>query len=160
MTRVWAAVASGVTALLIAVPAFAERTETQEPPDLARCGLLAPTPEPSRECLVCHGHVAHDGHPYDVAYPRLGSAGASLRPLAEVQRRGVVLPEGRVTCLTCHAPNSPWKHKLRLPPGATPKHAVDFTRRVTYENARSLPSPRPGDAVGTKPLCLGCHALD
>jgi hypothetical protein len=126
------------------------------------CGLLQPGSESAASpgCLVCHGNLAHGGHPYDFMYPRAGSPSELLRPLAEVTRRGLSLPEGQVRCTTCHERGSPWKYHLKLPPGATPTHAVDLTRRVTYENPGALPPPRRGDDVGRKPLCLVCHALD
>lgn len=129
------------------------------------CGLVLPEFDAmaSRECIVCHQRIAHGlGHAYEVHYPRLGTQiGMVLRPLAEVQRRGVPVPDGRLACVTCHDRFSPWKFKLRVPPGATPTHAVDVARAETYEaGLRPRPPVRPGDDVGRKPLCLACHALD
>jgi hypothetical protein len=106
--------------------------------------------------------MAHGGHPYDIEYGhwRTGATNESLRPIEEVLRRGLALPDRRIRCTTCHERGSPWKYHIKLPPGSTPTHAVDLRRPVTYENPERLPPPRPGDDVGRKPLCLACHALD
>ena len=128
------------------------------------CGLLLPDVDvsASRECLVCHQRIADHGHAYDVGYPRLGSEiGMVLRPVAEVRRRGVPVPDGHLACVTCHDPASPWRFNLRVPAGAAPTRAVDVTRVETYEEGRRPRAPlRPGDDVGRTPLCLACHALD
>ncbi len=128
------------------------------------CGLLAPGSDAaaSRDCLACHGSFAHLGHPYDLELSRWTptSRGSALRPVNEVLRRGVFLPDGQIRCVTCHDGLSPWKFHIRLPPGSKLTYAVDLRRRVTYENPASLPPPRRGDDVGRKPLCLACHALD
>jgi hypothetical protein len=141
-----------------------EATESARAADPMACGLLAPGSDAaaSRDCLVCHGSVAHGGHPYDIDLGRWTPTrrGSALRLVSEVLRRGVWLPDGQVRCVTCHDALSPWKFHIRLPPGSRPTPAVDLTRRVTYENPASLPAPRPGDDVGRKALCLGCHALD
>ncbi len=130
----------------------------------SRCGLMLPGSESSRshECLACHTQPAHGGHPYDIAYPLAGSGTGprALRPFADVARRGLNLPDGRIHCVTCHERTSPWKYNIKLPPGSTPTHAVDRQRPVTYENPQRLPPPRPGDDVGKKALCLVCHAFD
>jgi hypothetical protein len=148
----------------------ADGVRTGEPPrsdvsvDPRDCGLLLPGSDAaiSHDCLACHGWLAHGGHPYDLDLGRwsLKSTGSALRPVNEVLRRGVFLPDGQIRCVTCHDQLSPWKFHLRLPPGSKPTHAVDLSRRVTYENPASLPAPRAGDDVSRKPLCLGCHALD
>lgn len=74
--------------------------------------------------------------------------------------RGIILLDGRLRCVTCHDRNSPWKFRIKLPPGSTLLPAVDVTRRATYERSETLPTPRPGDDVAKKSLCLACHALD
>ena len=128
------------------------------------CGLIVPGSDAatSRDCLACHGRLAHGGHVYDLRYSghSSGSASAALRPIDEAVRRGAFLPDGQIRCVTCHDGRSPWKYNLRLPPGAQLMPAVDLRRPVTYENPRALPAPRPGGDVGRKPLCLTCHALD
>jgi len=128
------------------------------------CGLLAPGSDAvtSHDCLACHGSFAHGGHPYDLDLGRWTptSTGSALRPVTEVHRRGVFLPDGQIRCVTCHDRLSPWKFHIRLPPGSKPTHAIDLRHRATYENPASLPAPRAGDDVGRKPLCLACHALD
>lgn len=134
------------------------------PTDPMLCGLLVAGSETatSQSCLTCHPRLSLGGHPYDVDYPRFGGGiGARvLRPLDEVTRRGIVLVDRQVRCVTCHDRSSPWRYRIKLPPGAKPMPAVDLRRRVTYENPESLPAPRPGDDVGKKPLCIACHALD
>jgi hypothetical protein len=132
--------------------------------DPAGCALLATGSEnaTSNSCLACHPRHAFGGHPYDVEYPRPGvMAGArSLRPLDEVLRRGLVLPERQIRCVTCHDRSSPWKFHIKLPPGTQPTHAVDVRRRETLERPELLPPLRPGDDVGKKPLCVACHQLE
>ncbi len=148
--------------LLCAVGIAATTIGTGAQADDTRCGLLEPGSDSmtSRDCLACHGRLSHNGHPYDLHYTGSAMHGSGLRSLDEAVRRGVFVPDHEVRCVTCHDGMSPWKDHIRLPKGAKPTHAVDLQRRETYENPDALPPPRPGDAVGTKPLCLGCHALD
>jgi hypothetical protein len=128
------------------------------------CGLLLPGSDAatSSDCLECHRRLAHGGHPYDLDYARWGSktAGGQLRPISEVLRRGLFLPDQQIRCVTCHDRKSPWKFHIRLPAGSPLAHTVDPQRPETYENRRPLPPPKPGDDIARKPLCLGCHALD
>jgi hypothetical protein len=134
------------------------------PADPYGCELLLPGSQTasSTSCLACHARLAHGGHPYDVDYPELGTANGarSLRPLAEVARRGLVLPERQVRCITCHEGNSPWRYHIKVPSGAKPTAGIDRRRPVTYEKPETLPPPRPGDYIAKKPLCLACHAMD
>jgi hypothetical protein len=129
-----------------------------------RCALPLPGSETatSHTCLACHTRLHHGGHPYDVDYPRSGGRrdDRALRPLAEVTRRGITLVDGQVACATCHDGKSPWRYRIKLPPGTRPTPAVDLARRVTYERPETLPPPRAGDDVAKKALCLACHALD
>lgn len=148
----------------IAEAPVSEVRATEARGDDGGCALTRPRSETpvSRDCAACHAALAHGGHVTDVRYPKWGatSGAASLRPLDEVQRRGLDLPNQEIHCVTCHDGASPWKYHLKLPRGATPTHAVDRLRPVTYENPRALPQPRPGDDIGRKPLCLACHMLD
>jgi hypothetical protein len=87
-----------------------------------------------------------------------------LRAPDDVVKRGVFLPGGKIQCLTCHDPRSPWKDHLALPPGAAALPAVDPRNPATYEgrpNWRianpSLQPPPPGAAVSPSPLCAACH---
>jgi cytochrome c553 len=134
------------------------------PHDPYACELLLPGSETatSASCLACHARLAHGGHPYDIEYPELGTASGvrSLRPLAEVLRRGLVLPDRQVRCVTCHDGNSPWRYHMKVPAGSTPTAGLDRRRPVTYENPETVPPPRPGDDIAKKPLCLTCHAMD
>lgn len=144
-----------VLSMLLAAPAAAGR---------GGCGLLLPGSDaaPSGECAACHGLQSHSGHPYDLTYQGSVSpvGGRALRSREEALRRGMFLPDGQLRCVTCHDGRSPWRYFLRLPPGAALTHAVIPARPATYENTSQLPPVRPGDDVGRKPLCLGCHALD
>jgi hypothetical protein len=115
----------------------------QEP---AQCALFSPGSESatSAPCLSCH--VSHSGmanHSIDVPYAAQGS---DLRPIDEVRRRGVRIPDGEVRCTSCHDWRSPWRYRVALPPGAPALRAVDLRDRATYENP---PRPaQPGEEVG------------
>jgi hypothetical protein len=125
-------------------------------------------------CLSCHAASAHGAgnHPVDVDYEGAVAGrgrGSELRPSADVVARGVFLPGGRIHCLTCHDPRSPWANHVALPPGSTPRPAADPRRPETYERresswrvASSAPARplAPGAAVTPAPLCAACHALD
>ncbi len=58
---------------------------------------------PSSGCLACHtslsGNFDHGGHRVDVPYEPYGK---ELRAKPEERGVNVVLPGGRITCLTCH----------------------------------------------------------
>jgi hypothetical protein len=147
------------------------------------CALSKATPAsaPTQSCMGCHTGHADFGHPVDVDYghgPR--AASATFRSPDEAVRRGVLLPNGRVTCLTCHDPASPWKNHIALPPDAKPSPTVEPRDRATYELAPNKTAPLGGlhdgaaasaalelaarrgerPAVSAKSLCLSCHALD
>jgi hypothetical protein len=90
--------------------------------------------------------------------------------MAEVIRRGLFLPDGRMVCLTCHDANSRWGSRLVIPPGSRVVGRVDTRDPSTYESvpppdrrmtveqaARTLPE---NTSLGPKPLCLSCHAFD
>jgi hypothetical protein len=125
------------------------------------CSLFQPGADrvPASECMSCHG--LHQTHPVEIDY----AAAAARRPefyrsLAEATRVGLFIPDGQVKCVTCHDPNSPWKYKIALPPGAKPSPAVEA---MTVEQL-SMPkkrlaavTPPPGSAVTPTPLCMGCH---
>lgn len=115
------------------------------------------------DCVSCHGagHAGTSSHPVGADYGAAAARGGSLRPAVEVVRRGVFLPDGRVQCVTCHDPRSPWADHLALPPGATPKRAVNPADRATFEaEGEPQAAPPPGTRVTPKPLCLACHAFD
>lgn len=116
----------------------------------------------SRDCLRCHPATGRDDHPVDVDYDRARSArGSGLRPLAEVVRSGVLLPDGQVRCVTCHDGRSPWKYRIALPPGAPARPALNPRDRGSYEGRTSPATPLPaGSEVTARPLCLACHSFD
>lgn len=138
---------------------------TAAEPPAERCALTssAAASVPSVTCAGCHpGH----GHPVGLAYATsFARASLALRAEAEVVRRGVLLPEGRLECVTCHDGRSPWKHRIALPPGAPALAAVipgraDTYPRVAWRLARAGTAPQlpPGAAVSPAPLCAACHA--
>ncbi len=123
-------------------------------PAAGSCGLFQPgaTTASAESCRACHG--MHSSHPVDLDYSLAEYRSRdSLRPAAEVVKRGVFLPEGKVRCLTCHDPVSKWKHHLALPPGSTVRPAVDPRRPETYRAKREL----VGNDVSPTPLCKACH---
>lgn len=152
-------VAALLTAALLAgasLPAVAEGPQ---------CLLRDPASDalPASACLACHPARGHQ-HPVDVDYARVGGR-RGYRPAEEVVRRGVLLPGGRIQCVTCHDPTSPWQNHIALPPGATPTPAVDPRDPSTYAGGRSWrtaapeAAPPPGAAVTASPLCAVCHAF-
>src|SRR5690242_18482324 len=133
-----------------------------------RLGRVTADAARTADCVSCHrdGHAGPGAHAVGVDYARAATeSGGRLRPEEQVVARGVFLPGGRLECVTCHDPRSPWKHHLALPPGAKARAAVDPRRRETYLRsairgeaaAAALP---PGAAVTPTPLCLACHAFD
>jgi hypothetical protein len=128
----------------------------------------------TQECLRCHSSVdggpIHGNHPVDLDYAAAeGEAGRSgtLRPVGEVVRRGVLLPDGKLQCVTCHDARSPWAAKIALPPGSVAVPALNPRNPSTYEDRDRLRTtgpvaqpPPPGTAVSSTPLCIACHALD
>jgi hypothetical protein len=144
-----------------------------------RCELfrLTGVEDPSSEtCLRCHGSggaLPGSNHPVDMDYEsaaaRSRGSMLALRPIAEVVARGVFLPDGQIRCVTCHDGRSPWKYGIALPSGAKVKPAVNPRDPTTYEDGPALrareaelltSNERYSIAVGTKPLCLVCHAID
>lgn len=155
--------------LLAALPVLDRRslaTAGQEPG--AGCALSTSLGDavPSRTCLGCHpqGH----SHPVDLDYTSAWARDrAGLRMPGEVVRRGLLLPDGRLECVTCHDGRSQWAARIALPPGAPVIPAVITGRAETYEGrgnwriARATPTPAlpPGSAVSPAPLCATCHSL-
>jgi hypothetical protein len=145
-------------------PALASPTGT---PDPGACSLKQPGSQtaPSTACAGCHGKSdAGINHPVDVDYEASERKSRNqLRPPAEVVRRGLLLPEGRIQCVTCHDANSPWKYHLVVPPGAPVTPASNPADRSSYERQTTAGVPAilaPGSDVGRKPLCVSCHSLD
>ena len=133
----------------------------------------------TRDCTSCHaGFEGTHSHPVDVDYESaryrsFRGSGPSLRPAAEVVRRGVFLADGKLTCLTCHDGNSTFKAKLALPPDAPLAPPVKPGDPSTYDPSLVRPSPLkglvastgrqllpPGTPVSPTPLCKACHSFD
>jgi hypothetical protein len=150
-------------AIVVAGARVGAAVDAVPPPGDPACRLFQAGAEVtvSSDCIACHSAAGRHGHPVDLVYERAGAqAGGRLRPLAEVVSRGVLVPNGEIRCVTCHDGLSPWKHRVALPPGATPSPAVDPRDPATYETPEGARPPAPGSAVDPKPLCLACHALD
>jgi hypothetical protein len=133
----------------------------------------------TRDCTACHvGLEGRHSHPVDVdhesaRFRSMRGSGPSLRPAAEVVKRGVFLADGKVTCLTCHDGSSPWKAKLALPPDALLREPVKPGIPQTYDPAQMRPSTMKGltatsgkqllpagTEVSPTPLCKACHSFD
>ncbi len=118
----------------------------------------------SQDCLRCHADGGGTAkqlsrcHAIEIPYPSAPSH--MLRPVAEVIRRGIFLPDNTVRCVTCHDGASPWAAALALPPGSPAIPAVNPRDPRTYAPSQAAVTPQPGDRVSPKPLCLGCHAAD
>jgi hypothetical protein len=132
------------------------------------CTLADTTAGPAT-CLACHKFTRC--HPYDVDYARLAIASrGSLRAVEEVVRRGLFLPDGRMTCHTCHDAASWWGRRLAIPPGSTISARVVPESSSTHDPANPRISPMtveearatlPRDTdLSPRPLCLACHARD
>lgn len=143
--------------------AVVSAAENVPAPETCALSLPGATSVPSADCLRCH---PRQGHKVDVDYASAyARASWSLRTEEEVVRRGVLLPHGRLECVTCHDGRSPWKYKLALPPGAAAVPAVVSGRPETYEGGRtwrtasasSAPLLPPGTQVSPSPLCAACH---
>jgi hypothetical protein len=133
----------------------------------------------TRDCTACHvGLEGRHSHPVDVdhesaRFRSMRGSGPSLRPAAEVVKRGVFLADGKVTCLTCHDGSSPWKAKLALPPDALLREPVKPGSPQTYDPEQMRPSTMKGltatsgrqllpagTEVSPTPLCKACHSFD
>jgi hypothetical protein len=126
------------------------------------CLLLAGKSDssPDAACLSCHSTDSAGNHRSGFAYEdgRARLRPGSLRPLDEVVRLGLFLPDGEVRCATCHDSRSSWKDHLALPPGAKVDHAARVgAPEVGQETTRRR--PQPGDAVTPTPLCRSCHTI-
>ena len=147
------------------------------PPAAAAQGACTLAPGSSnsattQDCTACHvGFQRRHSHPVDVFQDSARSR--SLRPAADVVKRGVFLSDGKVTCLSCHDGNSPWKAKLALPPDAGLQERVNPGRPETYVSGQMRPSALTGltattgkqrlpagTEVSPTPLCKACHAFD
>lgn len=113
-----------------------------------------------QDCLGCHEGTslrAHTSHPVDADYASAaGLTGSSLREPAEAQKRGARLPGGKMHCLSCHDPGSPWRSHIALPTGARVRAAL-VVEESDDASPKATAAPAPGSAVNTMPLCQVCH---
>jgi hypothetical protein len=151
-------------------PAAAGAAPAPAPEASSRCALEAPgaAAVATSACLECHRIHGHPvGLDYAAAYAAAyAGSGSTLRSGDEVVRRGVLLPEGRMECVSCHDGRSPWKSRIALPPGAPVLPAVVAGRAETFPRgnwrlarAESLPRLPAGSAVSPAPLCAACHTM-
>lgn len=115
-----------------------------------------------QDCLGCHEGTslrAHTSHPVDADYASAaGLSGSSLREPAEAQKRGARLPGGKLHCLSCHDPGSPWRSHVALPSGASVRAALAGAMAADDEAAAAeARAPAAGESVNTMPLCRTCH---
>jgi hypothetical protein len=88
---------------------------------VAHHGAMVSPAAPAGACLACHGPEAAlarkcdpaTSHRSDRPYP--ANAGSGFAPAAIVVARGVPLPEGAITCISCHDLTSPAPLHLTAP---------------------------------------------
>lgn len=117
----------------------------------------------TEQCSSCHSPGRHS-HPVDLDYASLAyRAPSDLRPIEEVQRRGVRLVDGKLACVTCHDASSKFQARIALPGEALVRPRVELDDPRTFEEPVA---PRPagelpeGAAVSATPLCKSCHRFD
>jgi hypothetical protein len=147
-------------------PPAAVAAAPQSPAAVAGCKLFQPGAReaPSSDCTGCHsaGHGAStmgSSHPVEIEYGPAQARGPNgLRQAAEVARRGIPLPKGKVECVTCHDAASPWAKRIALPRGAPAIPRTDPERRPNWRLVDPrTPPPPPGSEVISAPLCAACH---
>ena len=131
------------------------------------------------QCMSCHGGgrfgpQLHGQHQVDVDFESARMRPRSnLRAYADVVRRGVFLPSGKVGCTTCHDRRSRFRYRLALPPDAEISNAVDHRSERSFDPALRSQQPERkmkaseaqlvlpvGTEVSPTPLCKVCHVHD
>ena len=134
-----------------------------------RCKLLDAGSQTltTQDCLSCHGAGGtgtqlHRMHSIDVPVrARLASrpgAGSSMRSADEVVRRGLLLPGGAVTCVTCHDGNSTMTYRLVIPQDPAGSTAGSGQSWRAEQAAASGQLPRSAKTDSTA-LCSTCHLM-
>ncbi len=138
------------------------------------CGLFVTGAKAaaSTGCLECHsagGGAApmEHSHPVGIEYGNSRARRPSdFRPSAEVARRGIGVPNGKVECVTCHDAGSKWAARVVLPNGVVAMARSDPRSSDAGASSRNwrIPDPRrtpppPGSVVVSAPLCAACHTL-
>jgi hypothetical protein len=157
-----------------AAPSVSEPTAppSDAPRRATRVALVAPACElrqagadalASERCLACHGGQpdAPSGcsHPVSIRYQSArGYDRGRLHSEGDVERRGVLLLDGRVECVSCHDGASRWGAHVVLLPGA-PSDAPSLPPGQGHGDARRPGRARPGGAVDTTALCNACHQM-
>ena len=135
----------------------------------AKCGLVLPGGDAmtTKDCVACHAGGSaeaqiHSTHPVGVdqasARPRGRRRPMQLRSVDEVVKLGLLLPDGKVECVTCHDGRSQWKYRLALPTGAVARVRID-PKRYASQGA-STGTPDMGAEVDSTSLCRACHVID
>jgi hypothetical protein len=145
---------------LLATEAASQRPGADRGRSAAECKLFQGAPErvPAQECMSCHG--LHTTHPVEIDYENSRLKDPGLRSGAEVVRRGVFLPDGKVQCVSCHDATSRWAYHIAIPSGARVRPAVNQRDPSTYERPVALAPPQAlpeGTSVSPTPLCTVCH---
>ena len=148
---------------LLAAEATSQAPAAVQGRSVADCKLFQVAPErvSAQECMSCH--AMHATHPVEIDYEAARFKPESgLRAVAEVVRRGVFLPGGKVHCVTCHDARSRWAFHVAIPPDALVRPAVNTNDPSTYERPVALSRPqalRAGTSVSLTPLCKVCHTI-
>ncbi len=125
----------------------------------------------TQDCLSCHGAGGagtqlHRMHPVDVPVrARVASrpgVGSSMRSADDVVRRGLLLPGGAITCVTCHDGQSTMTYRLvipQVPAGSTTGSGYSWrAEQAVAMGVASGALPKSARTDSTA-LCSACHLM-